>query len=129
MPLFDKIIIAVGVNAAKPGLTSADDRVDAIRRVYASQPAGRIEVIAYEGELTVDVAARTGARWLLRGVRSVKDFEYERDLADINRKLSGLETILLYTEPQYAAVSSSVVRELIAYGRDVTDFLPKALHK
>lgn len=127
LPLFDKIIIAVGINASKPGSTPPERRVEAIQRIYASLPAGRVTVIAYEGELTVDLAARTGARWLLRGVRSVKDFEYERDLADINRKLSGLETILLYTEPQYAAVSSSVVRELAAYGREISDFLPKPL--
>lgn len=127
LPLFDTIVIAIGINASKPGHTPADERVEAIRRIYAALPPGRVEVLAYGGELTVDVAARTGARWLLRGVRSVKDLEYERDLADINRKLSGLETILLYTEPQYAAISSSVVRELMAYHRDVEEFLPKPL--
>lgn len=122
LPLFDRIIIAVGVNAAKEAdEAAAAARADAIRRLYEGR---NVEVISYSGELTVDVAARTGARWLLRGVRSVKDFEYERDLADINRKLSGIETVLLYSLPEHAAISSSVVRELQSYGRDVADMLP-----
>ncbi len=121
LPLFDKIIIGIGINAAKSAPDDIHDRLSAIREVFAHEP--RVEVAAYEG-LTVDAAAGFGARWLLRGVRSVKDFEYERDLADINRKLSGLETIIIYTLPEHAAISSSVVRELAAYGRDITDFLP-----
>ena len=71
------------------------------------------------------MAARCGARWLLRGVRSVKDFEYERDMADMNRKLTGIETVILFTEPPLAAISSSVVRDLISHGLDVSEFLPK----
>lgn len=121
LPLFDRIVVAIGVNAAKSCNTTVGQRLEAIRRLY---PADRVEVIAYENELTVDVAARVGARWLLRGVRSVKDFEYERDMADINRRLAGLETVLLYSLPELAAVSSSVVRELESYGRDVAEFLP-----
>lgn len=124
LPLFDTIVIAVGVNAAKPGATAADERVAAIREVYASLPAGRVEVMAYEHELTVDLAARLGARWLLRGVRSVKDFEYERDIADINRRLAGLETVLMFALPDHAAISSSIVRELRSYGHDVSMLLP-----
>jgi len=127
LPLFDRIVVAVGINVDKPGTQPADERVEAIRRIYAPLPAGRVEVLAYSGELTVELAARVGARWLLRGVRSVRDFEYERDLADINRKLSGLETILLYTLPELAAVSSSVVRELGSYGADITPFMPKPI--
>lgn len=127
LPLFDKIIIAVGVNPGKPGRRPAGELVAAIERVYASLPPGRVEVVSYSHELTVDLARRLGARWLLRGVRSVADFEYERNLADLNRKLSGLETILLYTLPEYAAVSSSAVRELESYGADVSQFMPKPL--
>jgi pantetheine-phosphate adenylyltransferase len=81
-------------------------------------------VIVYTG-LTVDIAAEVGAKFLLRGVRSVKDFEYERDIADVNRKLSGIETVLLYSLPELSAVSSSIVRELKSYGRDVSQFLPQ----
>ena len=74
--------------------------------------------------LTVDAAHQCGARFLLRGVRSVADFEYERQLADINRNLSGLESVLIYALPSLASVSSSVVRELASYGTDVTPYLP-----
>ena len=92
---------------------------DAIRALYAAEP--KVSVIAYSG-LTVDACEAEGARWMLRGVRSVADFEYERNLADINRRISGIETLLLFTLPEYAAISSSVVRELQAYGRDVSEF-------
>ena len=81
-------------------------------------------MVSYD-DLTIDLAHRINANYILRGLRSVKDFEYERDVAAMNRKLGGVETILMLTEPQHAAVSSSVVRELIRYGRDVSEFLPK----
>ena len=127
LPLFDRIIIAIGVNAKKPSEHSTEERVEAIASLYRNLPEGRVDVVAYHDELTVDLAARLGAGWLLRGVRSVKDFEYERDLADINRKLSGIETLLLYTLPELGAVSSSMVRELKSYGHDVSPFLPTPL--
>ena len=75
--------------------------------------------------LAVDFAKEQGAHYIIKGVRSVKDFEYEREQADINRQISGIETILLFSEPQYASVSSSVVRELQHFGRDISEFLPK----
>lgn len=128
LPMFDRIIIAVGVNAVKAAESSPaiseHNNVKAIREYARRFPAGKVEVISYSGELTVDVAHRVGADILLRGVRSVKDFEYERDLADINRRIGGIETVLLYSLPEHEAVSSSVVRELRSYGRDVTDLLP-----
>ncbi len=127
LPLFDRIIIAIGVNARKPSAHTPGERVQAIERIYAALPPGRVEVVAYSDELTVDLAARLGAGWLLRGVRSLNDFEYERELADINRNLSGIETVLLYTLPELASVSSSVVRELQAYGHDVSAYLPSPL--
>lgn len=122
LPLFDRLVIAVGINAEKTSAASAADRLAAIRAVYDGDP--RVEVIACSGELTVDLARRIGARWLLRGVRSVRDFEYERDMADLNRRLSGIETVILFSLPEHGAVSSSAVRELASYGRDVTPFLP-----
>ena len=121
LPLFDKIVVAVGMNSKKHSLLPEIDRLDAIRRLYADEP--RVEVIAYSG-LTVEAAEQCGARYILRGVRTVKDFEYEKTLADINRKIAGLETVLLYTLPEYGSISSSIVRELISLGRDVTDLLP-----
>lgn len=120
LQLFDRIIIAIGQNADKPS-ADAEERAAAIRAIYRHEP--RVQVAVYT-TLTVDFAAEVGARFLLRGVRTVADFEYERNLADINRQLSGLESVILFSRPEYAAISSSVVRELMAYGRDVTQFLP-----
>jgi len=120
--LFDELVIGVGVNEAKHPETSAADRVETIRRIYADQP--QVSVVAYSG-LTVDLAQQCGAEFIVKGVRSVSDYEYECSQADINRKLSGIETILLVAEPEFAAVSSTVVRALKSHGRDVSAFLPK----
>lgn len=125
LPLFDRIIIGVGVNVRKQYLYSADKRVEDIARLYAGEP--KIEVKAYSG-LLVDFARQEGARFIVKGVRSVKDFEYEREQADINLKIGGLDTLLLFSEPQYQSVSSSMVRELLHFGRDVSEFLPKAVN-
>ncbi|HUN19747.1 MAG: pantetheine-phosphate adenylyltransferase [Muribaculaceae bacterium] len=121
LPLFDRIVIAVGVNIEK-GMPPSIPAVEAIRRVYADEP--RVDVVAYGG-LTVDVAREAGARFLLRGVRSVKDFEYERTLADANRGIGGLETVLVFSLPEYSWLSSTVVRDLMAHGRDVAQYLPE----
>lgn len=126
LPLFDRVVIAVGVNARKDSGDETAQRVEAIRALYASEP--KVSVIAYSG-LTVDACEAEGARWMLRGVRSTTDFEYERNLADINRRISGIETLLLFTLPEYASVSSSMVRELRSYGRDVSEFLPQPIEK
>ena len=122
LPLFDSIIIGIGVNAEKPD--SADEgesRAEAIRALYAEEP--RVRVVDYD-TLTVDAARRAGATVLLRGVRSVADFEYERTMAALNRRIGDMETLLLFAEPDLECVSSSIVRELQSYGRDVSDFLP-----
>ena len=122
LPLFDRIVIGVGVNDNKRTLYTNEERVRNIQEIYANEP--RIKVVAYD-DLTVDLAKREGAEFILRGIRSVKDFEYERDIAAMNERLSGVETVLLFTEPQYMSISSSVVRELLRFGKDVTEFLPK----
>lgn len=122
LPLFDEIVIGVGLNESKRALYAPTERVAAISRLYADEPRVRVE--SYD-DLTIDFAHRVGAKFILRGLRSVKDFEYERDIANMNHRLSGIETVLLFTEPHYSSVSSSVVRELIAFGKDVSDFLPK----
>lgn len=121
LPLFDKIIIAIGNNSEKQCMFTIDERIAAIEKLYNGD--SRIEVKVYNC-LTVDFARETGATTLLRGVRSVKDFEYERELADINMKIGGIDTVLLISEAEHASVSSSVVRELIKYGKDVSQFLP-----
>ena len=122
LPLFDRLVIGVvGQQVNKPGQPSAEERAETIRRIYSNE--SRIEVKPYYG-LAVDFARAENARFIVKGVRSVKDFEYEREQADINRQLSGVETILLYAEPQLASVSSTMVRELQHFGVDVSEFLP-----
>lgn len=122
LPLFDEIVIGVGVNERKRSFYSPEERVRAIEELYAGD--SHIRVVSYK-DLTIDFARRVGARFILRGLRSVKDFEYERDIANMNQRLSGVETVLLFTEPHFSSISSSVVRELMAFGKDVTDFLPR----
>lgn len=121
LPLFDRLVIGVGVNEGKRYMLAPEQRVEAIRSLYEGEP--RIEVEAYN-DLTVDFARRCGAQFIVKGVRSVKDFEFEREQADINRRLTGIETILLYALPGMESVSSTVVRELRHFGRDVASFLP-----
>jgi pantetheine-phosphate adenylyltransferase len=117
----EEVVIAIGVNAGKKSMFSLEERMAQIQKIYADEP--RVKVASYEG-LTTDFAESIGATAMVRGVRTAQDFEFERMLADVNRKLTGIETILLITEPQYSAISSSVVRELLSYGKDVKDFLP-----
>ena len=122
LPLFDHIIIGVGVNERKKYMLSAEERVKRIERLYADEP--KIEVKAYS-DLTIDFARREQATYIIKGVRSAKDFEYEREQADVNRLLSGVETIFLYAEPKLSSISSTMVRELQHFGRDISEFLPK----
>lgn len=82
-----------------------------------------MKVVAYDG-LTADYAREIHADFIVRGIRSVKDFEYEREIADVNRRLSGIETVFVCSEPEYASISSSIVRELKSYNKDVSEFLP-----
>lgn len=123
LPLFDRLVIGVGVNERKQTMFSSEERVDTLRQLYAKEP--RVSVVAYT-DLTVDLARREGATFIVKGVRSMKDFEYEREQADINRRLTGIDTLLFFADPELASISSSMVRELIHFGRDVTPFLPVA---
>lgn len=121
LPLFDHIVIGIGVNEHKKYAQTTEERIENISRLYAEEP--KIEVKAY-GDLTVDFAKREGAHYIIKGVRSMKDFEYEREQAEINRRIGGVETLLLFADPQLASISSSMVRELMHFGRDVSEFLP-----
>ena len=123
LPLFDRLVIGVGVNERKQTMFSSEERVDTLRQLYANEP--RVSVVAYT-DLTVDLARREGATFIVKGVRSMKDFEYEREQADINRRLTGIDTLLFFADPELASISSSMVRELMHFGRDVTPFLPVA---
>ncbi len=121
VPLFDRIVIGVGINGRKHCMASPEDRVMTIQRIYAGN--GNIEVVAFS-DCAIDLAKRTGAQCIVRGVRNVRDFEYERDQAEINRMIGGIETLLLFAEPQLACLSSSAVRELTAFGKNVDELLP-----
>lgn len=122
LPLFDKIVIGVGHNERKSYMTPTAERVDTIARLYKDEP--RVEVKAYS-DLTVSFAQREGAGFIIKGVRSMKDYEYEREQADINRQIGGIETVFMFARPELSSVSSSVVRELEHFGNDVTSFLPQ----
>ena len=122
LPLFDRIVIGVGVNAQKTPLFSPEERVEIIRKAFKDEP--RITVRTYSN-LTVDFAREEGAEFMLRGVRSTIDFEYEKAFAEANKQLSGLETVLMLTKPEYEHISSSLVRDLYSYGKDITPYLPK----
>lgn len=121
LKLFDEVVVAIGDNSSKSPFQPVDERLGAIRRVYSGNP--RVKAIVYSG-LTVDAARENQCTHLLRGVRSATDFDYERTLADANRNISGLETVLLYTLPELSFVSSSLVRDLIKHGRSANEFLP-----
>jgi pantetheine-phosphate adenylyltransferase len=122
LDLVDEVIISVGVNDSKKSCFSLEDRIRSIENIYRDEP--RVRVLSYD-TLTVDFAETVGAKFILRGIRTVNDFEYEKNIADVNRALSGIETFILFTEPQYAHISSSIVRELMKYGKDISEFLPK----
>ena len=121
LQLFDEIIIGIGHNINKRDTFPLEERINAIQHAFNSEP--RIKVMAYDG-LTVDFAAEQHAQFILRGVRSVQDFEYERNIAEANKQLSGIETVLLYTRPEYAHISSTLLRDLHAHGKDISPYLP-----
>jgi pantetheine-phosphate adenylyltransferase len=123
--LVDEIIIAIGVNPNKKTFFSLDCRIEMISKFFEQNP--NVSVLSYES-LTVDFAKKVGAKFILRGIRSVYDFEYEKNIADVNRKISGIETFVLFTEPEHTHISSSIVRELLSYGKNVDDFVPADLH-
>lgn len=121
LPLFDQIVIGIGVNERKQYRQTKEERVSTIAKVYANEP--KIVVKAYS-DLTVDFAKRENASYIIKGIRSIKDFEYEREQAEINRMIGGVETLLLYADPKLASISSSMVRELEHFGRNINEFLP-----
>ena len=124
LTVMDEIVIAIGVNESKKSFFSIEKRIEMISNLYADYPSIRVE--SYN-TLTIDIATKVGANFILRGVRSVIDFEYEKSIADMNRTISGIETFVLFTEPPLSHISSTVVRELMQYGHDVSEFIPKGL--
>lgn len=124
LAFMDEVIIGIGINENKQACIPVEQRLEMIRKLYSDNP--RVRVMAYSG-LTVDFVQEQNASFIIRGIRSVRDFEYEESIADINHKLSGIETVFLFTEPELASVSSTVVRELLHYGKDVSAFLPDGM--
>ena len=122
LQLFDEIIIAIGINESKKNNTSIQQRIDHIERVTAKMPG--VRVVRYNN-LTVEAAKEHGANFILRGVRTVADYEYERNLAYANRNLTGIETVLLYTLPELSYISSTMVRDLRRHGYDVSQYVPE----
>lgn len=124
LTLVDEIIIALGVNPNKKTFFSLEDRIDMMSGLFRDEP--RIKVQSY-ANLTVDFAKEMNAPFILRGIRSVNDFEYEKNIADVNREIAGIETFVLFTEPRHTHISSSIVRELLSHGKEVHGFVPAGL--
>ncbi len=124
LELLDEVVIAIGINDAKRTYFTVEQRLDMLREFFRDNP--RVRVLAYDC-LTIDLAKQCHAGFILRGIRSINDFEYEKTIADVNRKLSGVETIILFTEPELTHVSSTIVRELLRFGHSVDEFVPKGL--
>jgi pantetheine-phosphate adenylyltransferase len=124
LTFMDEIVIAIGINENKKTYFPIEKRVEMIRDLYKDEP--KIKVMPYNS-LTIDFAQSVDAKFIIRGIRTVKDFEYEETIADINRKLAGIETILLFTEPELTCVSSTIVRELLQYNKDISCFIPEGM--
>lgn len=125
LPLFDKLIVGIGLNSSKSVMFSAEQRLQWIREIYKGE--SKVEGAVYEG-LTVNFCKTIGARFIIRGIRYVSDFEYEKTIADANRTLDkSIETIFLTGEPKYTSVASTIVRDIIRNGGDASPFLPAAV--
>jgi pantetheine-phosphate adenylyltransferase len=127
LPLFDKIIVAVGINSTKAPMFSPEQRRTWIEEIFKGED--KIESAVYEG-LTVDYCKKSGANYILRGIRYVSDFEYEKTIADANRTLDpGIETFFLTCEPKYTSVASTIVRDIIRNKGNASPFLPDLVAK
>lgn len=125
LPLFDKFYIGIGINSNKEPMFPAEKRKAWFNEIYKAEP--KVEVVVYEG-LTVDCCKKIGANYILRGIRYVNDFEYEKAIADMNRTLDGnIETFFLTCLPQYTSVASTLVRDVIRNGGNVKQFLPEVV--
>jgi pantetheine-phosphate adenylyltransferase len=124
--LFDEVVVTVMVNKSKQGMFSVEERIEMLREATADLPAVRIE--SWHG-LLVDFARKQGITAIVKGLRDATDFGYELQMAQMNRKLSGVDTYFLATNPSYSFLSSSLVKEVATVGGDVSDMLPVAIHK
>jgi len=126
LPLFDEIIIAIGVNSDKKYMFSLEERINFIKENYAHEP--KIKVGTYSG-LTIDYCQQKNVEFILRGLRNPADFEFEKAIAQTNRKLSNIETVFLLTSADTSFISSSIVRDVYRNGGDISGFVPKSVLK
>lgn len=127
LPLFDKLVVGIGRNINKVPMFSEQQRLQWLRDIYRDNP--KVDAVVYEG-LTVDCCRQVGAKFILRGIRYVNDFEYEKAIADMNRSLEeNIETIFLTCLPQYTSVASTLVRDVLKNGGDVHRFLPAEVNE
>ncbi len=122
LPLFDKIVVGIGLNSAKKGFLSAEKRQEMVSAIFADND--QVEVHLYEG-LTIDFCKKLNAQYMIRGIRSVSDFEYERPIAQINQTMMPeVETIFILSKPEYSAISSTIVRDILRNHGDISKFIP-----
>lgn len=127
IPLFDKIVVGIGLNTAKSPMFSAEQRLEWIKEIYKDED--RVEGAVYEG-LTVNFCKKIDAHFILRGIRYVSDFEYEKTIADANRTMDKtIETVFLTGEPKYTSVASTIVRDIIRNGGNADPFLPEVVSR
>ena len=125
LPMFDKIIVGVGVNSEKSAMLPSEKRVELIKKVFADEP--KVEVVTYSG-LTVDFCKTNNISLILRGLRTSADFEFERSIGHANQLLDkNIETIFMLTLPEHTCISSSIVRDIAKHNGDISAFLPKAI--
>jgi len=123
LPLFDKIVVGIGINSAKKPMFSPEQRMEWFNLIYKNEP--KVESMVYEG-LTINFCKEIGAHYILRGIRFVSDFEYEKAIADANRTMDKtIETIFLTGEPQYTSIASTIVRDILKHHGDASQFLPQ----
>lgn len=125
LEIVDEVVIAIGINDSKKTLFSLERRLEMLGSLYINEP--RVKIDTYN-TLTVDLAKKLGAQFILRGIRTIADFEYEKAIADVNRAISGVETLVLFSEPELSSISSSHVRELLKYNYDVSEFVPVGMN-
>lgn len=125
LPLFDKLVIGIGRNVNKEPMFSEQQRLEWLKEIYKDNP--KVDAMLYEG-LTVECCKQIGARFILRGIRYVNDFEYEKAIADMNRSIEQVETVFLTCLPQYTSVASTLVRDVLKNGGDVAKFLPAVVN-
>lgn len=123
LPLFDRVVVGIGLNSSKQNFLSAEKREEIVKSIFTAYT--NVDVQLYEG-LTVDFCRKINAKYMVRGIRSASDFEYERAIAQINQTMMpDVETILLLSKPEYSAISSTIVRDILRNNGDVSPFVPK----